>query len=80
MCSRSPKNLEFCHDNKEMHKNIVLWRSCCRRRRRSAKFLYLVSDDDNGDGSENVTIKMKSRFVKRRCYYSNLQGKFPLVE
>ena len=43
-------------------------------------FPNLVSDDDNGDGSENVAIKMKSRFVKRRRYYSNLQGKFPGVE
>ena len=43
-------------------------------------FPNLVSDDDNDDGSENVAIKMKSRFVKRRRYYSNLQGKFPGVE
>ena len=61
-------------------KRIVLWRSRCRRRLRSAnKFPYLVSDDNNGDGSENVIIKTKSRFVKRH-YYSNLQGKFPGVE
>ena len=49
-------------------------------RRRLAKFPYLVSDDDKGNGRENVTIKMKSCFVKRDRYYSNLQGNFPVVE
>ena len=34
----------------------------------------------SGGGSENVAMKMKSRFVKHRCYNSNLQGKVPGVE
>ena len=33
--------------------------------------VYLLGSFSRGDGSENVTIKMNSRFFKRRRDYSN---------